>query len=40
MREMVVNDWKKAGLTREDFEKLWEATDNEAMKKGKITRRF
>ena len=40
MREMVVNDWKKAGWTREDFEKLWEATDNEAMKKGKITRRF
>jgi len=24
MREMVVNDWKRAGWTKEEFEKLWE----------------
>lgn len=38
MKREVVKEWKKMGWRREEFEQLWETTDNEAMKKGKMTR--
>lgn len=33
MRKLVVEDWRRQGWRLEEFEQLWQATDNEAAKR-------